>query len=327
MHRLLLASVTVLLIAGALGAQVWTDDFSYQPGTQVGSWVEHLKDWTATGTQAQAQPVTNYGHMTQPKLTFQDCVADVEVEYNSQNGGLQFAGVILRANGPSQGSFGYDLLLIKAQGSSNFNRAYLYEHSQTGSLSAVSVAITAFTKGRVRLAVIDSRLVARIDTNNDGKFDTTITKNVSLPVKSGPVGVCGYNGSFVDNYRLYDAVILDDAATPAPKPGNEYKMVLRGFPGATYQAATALSNAGIPIGGGRVIPLGVDSMLFASATNVLPTLFKNYLGNLDGKGDGAISIALPNLPALTGVTLYTAFVNFKGSTILTTSNDHQVTIQ
>jgi hypothetical protein len=78
---------------------------------------------------------------------------------------------------------------------------------------------------------------------------------------------------------------------------------------------------------GRIVPLSIDSVFLASVTNVLPGLFKNFAGVMDGNGDATISVALPNVPALKGITLYTAFVNYSGATVLIVSNDHQSTIQ
>ena len=328
MRRPFIALVVLALAAGGTAAQVWMDTFDYPAGPNLGNWVKHLgAAWTATGTQVQAQPVAKYQHLTQPTLIFQDCVVEADVDYNSGHGGLEFGGVILRANAPSQGTYGSDLLLVKVQGSTGFSITYLYEHSQTGGLSANSTSIPSCTKARVRLLVIDSRLVARIDANRTGKWDVTITRNVSLPVKAGPVGICGYNGSLMDNFKVYDGVILEQPTAPPPTPGSEHKMVIRGRPGAGYQAATALGNAGIVLPSGSVIPLTVDHLMLASATNVLPTLFRNYRGFLDINGDATIGLAIPNLPVLKGVTLYTAFVTYIGSTFVNVSNDHQIVIQ
>ena len=234
----------------------------------------------------------------------------------------------LRANAPSSNTYGSDLVLIKVQGSTSFSIAYLYEHSQTGGLSATSTSIPSCTKARVRLLVLDSRAVARIDCNRNGKWDVTVNKTLSLPVKAGPVGICGYNGSFMDEYKAYNSVILEEtSSTPMPNPGAEYKMVIRGAPGDGYQAAASLGTSGVVLPNGYVLPLAADSLLFASASNVLPGLFKNFRGFLDINGDATISVAIPNLPALSGLTFYVAFVSFKGSTFLTVSNDHQVVIQ
>jgi len=121
---------------------------------------------------------------------------------------------------------------------------------------------------------------------------------------------------------------IDDLAT-APVSDSRYPYRALRDRCATFHAAVFSSepNAGIPLGDGRTNPLGPDNLLLASATNVLPGLFRNYQGKLDGNGDGRISIALPKISALTGVTLYTAFVNFGTGGILNISNDHQVTVQ
>ncbi len=328
MHRFLTALLLVCLAGGLAGAQVWMDAFNYPAGPNLGTWVKHLSaQWTATGTQVRAQLVTKYQHLTQPNQVFRDGAADVDVDFNPTQG-LQFGGVILRANAPSKGTFGSDLVLIKVQGSTNFNHTWLYEHSQTGGLSAASAAIPACTKARVRLLVLDSRAVARIDCNRNGKWDVTVNKTISLPVKAGPVGICGYNGSFMDEYKTYNSVILEEtSSTPMPSPGTEYKMVIRGTPGDGYQAAASLGTSGVVLPNGYVLPLTADPLLFASASNALPALFKNFRGFLDINGDAKISVAVPNLPVLSGLTFYVAFVSFKGTTFVTVSNDHQVVIQ
>lgn len=328
MHRLIIVSLLLALSGGAGAAQVVQDPFDYTPGTKVGDWIEHLADWMALGTKVRA-PVGSLatGYMTRPSLTLRDCVVEVTVEYNPAGNNAQYAGVTLRANAPSTRPDGRDLLTVSASGAGQFNYLSIQEISPTGWFSGTRRKVSAFRAGRVRAAVIDNRLVARIDTDNDGRFDDTLTRTISLRVLAGPVGTYGLGAAFLDDFRLFDAVLLDALGTPPPRPGNEYRMVLRGRPGAAYQAATSLSNAGIPLGDGRAVPLGLDAILLMSATNVVPGLFKNYSGRLDGNGDGRISIALPGLPALTGVTLYTAFVNVSGGRILNISNDHQVTIQ
>ena len=333
MSRIALIFVVMAAVAlfsgGSLGAQVWLDTFDYPAGPTIGAWVKHLStNWAATGTQVQAEPVAKYHHLTHPAYVYQDCVAEVDVDYNSSHGGLEFGGVILRANAPGQNTYGSDLVLVKVQGSSAFTITYLYEHSVTGGLGSTSKTLPSCTKARVRLHTIDQRVVARIDANRDGTWDVTVERNVSLPAKAGPVGICGYNGTFMDNYRIYNAVILEaQTGQPQPNPGTEYKMVIRGPAGDGYQAATSISTTGIVLPNGYVLPLTAETMMFASATNVLPTIFRNYQGFLDINGDASISLAIPALPVLTGLPLYTAFVAFKGSTVTAVSNDHPIVIQ
>ncbi len=78
-------------------------------------------------------------------------------------------------------------------------------------------------------------------------------------------------------------------------------------PSSPYVARCSFSRVGGPIipGVGR-LPLAPDTLFRASG--VLPSVFRNMQGQLDGKGRATFSIALPNLPALRGVRFYTAAV-------------------
>jgi hypothetical protein len=66
-------------------------------------------------------------------------------------------------------------------------------------------------------------------------------------------------------------------------------------------------NAGIPLGGGRVIPIDVDVLTVLGLLNTYP--FSGFVGQLDGAGVSiAPATALPNVPALAGVTLFYTMV-------------------
>jgi len=230
---------------------------------------------------------------------------------------------LLRRSGAKRG----DLIMVKVQdnnSSGDFDSIWLYERPG-GATSKTS--ITGFLKARVRLAVLDRTAVAYVDDNMDGVWDHILTRSLTATAKPGPVGVDGFGGVLIDDFALFDGVIIDDPNSPKPTPGVEVKFKIRGFPNAPYQAATSLGNRGIVLFDGRIIPLSTDNMFAASATNVLPMIFKNFRGICDGQGDSTIAIAIPNVPALKGITLYTAFVNYSGSSLLNISNDHQVTIQ
>jgi len=76
--------------------------------------------------------------------------------------------------------------------------------------------------------------------------------------------------------------------------------------GKTYQVAAAFTyRPGIPLTSG-VLPLSFDPLLYLSLT--FPVMFQNFTGVLDGTGQGQASIALPNIPALHGYTIYSAFI-------------------
>ncbi|HYC77809.1 MAG TPA: hypothetical protein VEI02_09295, partial [Planctomycetota bacterium] len=64
---------------------------------------------------------------------------------------------------------------------------------------------------------------------------------------------------------------------------------------------------GIGLADGRVIPLALDFLLTLSL-DPLNGIFVNTIGALDGLADGAVAFNVPNLPVLTGATIYCAFV-------------------
>lgn len=327
MRRLLVALVVIALVviasSAAVTAQSWSDAFNYPAGTIVGNWVEHLKDWQATGTAAMAQDIANYQHMTQPKQVHRDCCVECVASYNTAaTSSLQFGGVIIRANNPGAGSFGSDLIHVKYQGSGgNFSIVYLYENNATGGLSAVNTSAGPSPSGRLRVLAIDNRVIAQVDTNQDGKWDAQVTKTVSLPVKSGPVGVCGYGGALVDTYRVFNAVLAAAVGSPAPNPGNTIQLVMRGSPRAPYIVGLSLGKGPIGLSPVVGIPLSYDPVLVASLSGA----FLGFRGVLDVSGDGAFKIPIPKIPQLVGITFYTGFVNAQPG-ITHISNDHEVTI-
>lgn len=326
MKRLILGStVAALACMGTLQAQAWGDAFNYAAGTTIGNWNEFLRDWQSDGTQAVSENIRNYQHLTNTTdtTTSRDCCVDVVVNVNPAGQTLQFGGVIIRANDPGSGSFGSDLIHLKAQGGlSGFNRAWLYENSVTGSLSNTSAAMTSSTRARVRVLAIDSRVVGRIDHDMDGSWDVSLTKTVTLPVKMGPVGLCGYGGAIMDDFRHFNAVLLESTTSPAPNPGNTIELAMRGDANATYVAAISAGTGPIALGPTSGIPLSPDNFFFASLQGV----FGNLVGVLDRNGDGTLKIAIPNVPGLAGISFYTAYVNAQPG-ITHISNDHQTTIQ
>lgn len=313
------AVVVALGFGGNADAQVFTDTFTYPAGTQVGNWVEFLKDWQATGTQAESELISNYQYMTQPNSSVQDGCAQCDVIYNTRTSSLQLVGVTLRTNNPGAGTLGADLLHCKFQGSGGFNRLYLYENSVSGVLNNVSVATTRSSAGTVRMLAIDNRVVGQVDIDQNGSWDYTLTKIVSLPPKAGPFGVCGYGGGLVDNYKAFNGVILPSTTSPAPNPGNTIVLDLRGPVGGIFVAALSFGNSGIALPNGTV-PLTPDPLFFLSASGAFPGLS----GAFDGNGDATLGIPIPNSAALVGTTFYTAFVSGTGITAF--SNDHRTTI-
>jgi len=324
MQKLIFSLVMLCLIVGAASSQIWMDAFNYPNGTTMGVWSEVAGDWQVNNSMAEAEAKFLWQYAVQPNMTYRDCAAQCLVIKNTGvTHTLQFGGIALRCNGAN------DTVMVKVQNNNysvnqtKFDCIWLYE-KPGGSVSSLN--LTPFARATVRLLVLDQRAEAHVDADLDGLWDYKVVRTLTSTPKNAPVGIDGFGGVQIDDFMLFDGVILDDTASLPPKPGNEIRFVMRGFPNAQYVAASSLGNVGIPLPDGRIIPLAPDSMFLATAQNFLPTLFKNYRGSMDGNGDAACSIDLPNLPALVGITVHTAFINVGGGFILNISNDHQSTI-
>ena len=97
-----------------------------------------------------------------------------------------------------------------------------------------------------------------------------------------------------------------------PRPGNTVTFTLNapGDGGLPYQVGTSLGMGPIPIDT-RLLGLSLDNVLQTSVTGVLPMIFQDYAGVLDAQGQGTAKLNLPNLSALVGVRLYSAFLTLK----------------
>jgi hypothetical protein len=128
--------------------------------------------------------------------------------------------------------------------------------------------------------------------------------------------------------RSRQLTILPLIASGTPRPGLTvgFQLDVATDAGFAYLMGTALGNSGIPIGGGRVVPLSPDLLLSLSLGGSLPTVFQNYAGLLDAQGQARAALALPPVPELAGITLHNAFVTASGAGIATVSNDEPITI-
>jgi len=74
-----------------------------------------------------------------------------------------------------------------------------------------------------------------------------------------------------------------------------------------YQVGTSLGTGPIPIDT-RQIDLSPDALLMVTAMSYWPSIFSGYRGVIDAKGQAQAAINIPNVPALIGVRLHSAFV-------------------
>ncbi len=324
MKQLVLALTVLSLISLAAPAQIWQDQFNYPNGTNLGAWKEFLGDWNAVSNKAESAQIFQWQYCTQPNRPYKDCAAEAVGIYNpNSKQALQFSGPAIRCANPGSGRLGSDLIMAKIQGSGRWTNLYLYQiDGSGGSRILQSNSFTGGNKGTVRLLGIDQRVVLQADTDNDGLWDYVFDKTTTVTAKAAPVAIDGFGGGQVDDFKLWDGVCLGKVGNPKPTPGTSMNYVLRGWPNAAFQAAIALGNTGIVLPDGRIIPLVADGLFFASMLGVFP----GFSGTLDGNGDGTITVPIPNIPALVGITYYAAFVNYGSTGILNISNDEQTTI-
>ena len=122
-------------------------------------------------------------------------------------------------------------------------------------------------------------------------------------------------------------------ASANPRPGQKAYLAIasNGAARDPYVFASSLSaGQGIPLGHGLRFPLDPDPLFFATAQNLLPGLFQNYSGILDIAGSAGLTIQVPNIPALAGITLHTAGLTLNRNTLTGVhliSNVETVTIE
>ncbi len=129
------------------------------------------------------------------------------------------------------------------------------------------------------------------------------------------------NPTYTTYFERFPVASMTSPGTP--KIGTTYPLVLSSPTegGAPYVAAACVSGVTPLIQvGRRFIPLSPDSILFASATNVLPTVFVNFQAVLNAAGTGQAGFAIPNLAALVGVPVDTCFITYDASGVTAISN-------
>jgi hypothetical protein len=323
--KLLALPFLALLLASSLSAQFFTETFSYPSGPTVPGWTAASGTWEIKNGRLAATG-SGWRYINKDGFSAKDCVLDGEFFLVTSS--LQFGGLTVRHPGGNSTS---SLVMCKIQNNSSpgpataFNRCYIYE--QPGSSVYMDVPLPRPTSVYCRMIMLDQNAWMLVDADKDGLFEMTVGPKVVNSIHSpGLVGMNSYGPCEMDNFKFYNAVITGDAGNPKPQPGNTLQFNLRGAPSTAYQAASSLGRSGIPVGSGRVVPLDADPLFFLSASGAVPQLFGNYAYVLDPTGNGFVRVGLPQIPALVGVTFFTAFVTYDASGITGISNDHQVTI-
>lgn len=326
MKRFALFSFALLILLGtALSAQFFTETFSYPNGTTIPGWATVNGTWQITNGRLTATG-SGWRYINKSGTLTKDCVLDGE--FFLIGSAIQFGGLTARHPGGTSTS---SLVMCKIQNNSTpgpvtaFTRCYIYE--QPGTSLYQDVPVPRPVSAYCRMIVADNSVWMLTDADKDGVFEmSTGPFTVATVTHAGLAGMNSYGACEMDNFKYYNAVVINDAANPKPQPGSALRFNLRGIPSSSYQAASSFGRSGIPIGGGVQIPLSADPLFFLSASNVLPAVFSNYAGLLDPSGSGSVGVKLPQAAALVGISIFTAIVTYDRFGINGVSNDHLVII-
>jgi len=116
-------------------------------------------------------------------------------------------------------------------------------------------------------------------------------------------------GAAVPHYgpRPVRAVAVIDGDNP--RPGSDVDLVLttEGDGSVPYQTASSFGTGPLVIDTRR-LGLSADGLFALSLSGLRPTLFDDFAGTMSATGRARATIHLPNLPALAGLTIHSAFV-------------------
>jgi len=140
--------------------------------------------------------------------------------------------------------------------------------------------------------------------------DTNSTE-ADFPVKVGPD--LTYNGGLRDGFvAKVSLTLLEGSGTCRPGTPVALALTASMSAGLVYQVGSSLGTGPIPIDARR-IDLSPDALLAVSVGGLWPSVFQGYRGVIDSRGRAQAAIDLPDLPALIGVRLHSAFVTVSAS--------------
>lgn len=330
------ALVGLVMAVCGLGssAQHFTEPFNYG-GTTLGAWVEHLGDWQAVSNQARTPQNISTGDMylTLPSQSFVHGVIEADVSTNTLSTfQVRNAGVTLRTLDPNNGRNMISFFLRSNLATPNlWNRGQIFEyyHDRSGGATRGNTPTINTSSARIRLIVAGSRATGLVDSDLNGSWDlrSVAFQAATNPVMAGPIGLAGQGHALIDNVAVYNAAVQETDFAITPRLGFTTSVLIFGQASLAYQAACSFGNGGIPIGGGRSIPLTADALFGLTAGGALPAVFQSFAGVLDANGQATVGIAPPNDPALVGLVMYFAFVTANGSTIVGISQDVRMQLQ
>ncbi len=323
MKTLVFLVLVLAVTTGFASSQTYWDLFNYAPGTLVPGWTEQAGDWTVdTNKQLVSEPKFLWQYITIDTFSALNGCTEITAIYSASSSmKLQFGGCAMRFQNVNT------CVMDKIQdnnSSGDFDRFFVYDRPGTSKY----VDPKPHKKTVVRLMTFDKDVIGKIDIDLDGKWDHVVVKPSTQTPAAGKLGIAGFGGCIMDNFKFFDAAVRLDPQGLPPAPGNLIVLQLRGTKNLAYQCACSFSNAtGIQVDS-RIIPLDLTNLLVVSTQ--VPSIFQNFSGNLDSNGQGKAGIAIPMAPALSGLGFYFCMITLDPlapNGIANISNDLRIDIK
>ncbi|MBN2490210.1 MAG: hypothetical protein JXQ29_05120 [Planctomycetes bacterium] len=166
--------------------------------------------------------------------------------------------------------------------------------------------------------VVDLRYMGGVNTVASGSFGKFRYVNNAIPrnwaynnynatTRSGTDTTAGLKTRFT-----VDRTSITGSGNPTPGAAVDFALLAPADAGLPYQVGTSLGDGPTPIDT-RTIGLSLDDLLVVSTSKLWPAVFTGYAGLLDAQGQAKARMNIPNLPALKGIRLHTAFVTLWAS--------------
>ena len=136
----------------------------------------------------------------------------------------------------------------------------------------------------------------------------TLSNEQSFPVKVGPDLTFnawpGQEDAFVAKVAL---TLLQGSGSPRPGSTVNLTLTSTDAPAIPFQLGSSLGTGPISIDQ-RKLYLSSDDLLVVTIYALWPSIFKDYRGVMNNKGQAMAAINIPNIPALIGLRINSAFV-------------------
>jgi hypothetical protein len=136
---------------------------------------------------------------------------------------------------------------------------------------------------------------------------STTSTEQTFPVTVGPD--LTFNGGALGDAFVAKVALTLLGGSGTTRPGGTVSLLLTASDDVSlpYQLGSSLGTGPIPIDK-RQLGLSPDDLLVVTANDYWPAIFSGYRGVIGANGQARAAIHIPNITALVGVTLHSAFV-------------------